>query len=155
MQNKKFLQRQSWYYPESLTRKLSRPKIVFWLLVKTFSSIVTYLLIVIAFDLAKVLVFFGFLILFFNFSSIDINSKSFIIFATWTRTATVIFVSLLVLIRGLTTSHRYTRLSIGQLSFLSIVISRKLRKGWSLVFFDQPLTSITTRVHFSDTRGRL
>lgn len=78
-------------------------KLVFELLVKIFIDIMTYFLKIIILNLAKVLLLFGLLILFFGFDSIDTSDESFTISATYLRTLTVIFVFFLNFIRRVIT----------------------------------------------------
>lgn len=68
--------------PKILSTKSPRLKLVFGLLVRTFIGILNSFLTGIAFDLAKILLFFRLLILFFHFNSIDANGKSYAIFST-------------------------------------------------------------------------
>lgn len=65
-----------------MTKRLSRLKLVFWLLVRIFVGIMTHFLTVIILDLAKVLSFLVLLILLFDFGSIDANGGGSLILKT-------------------------------------------------------------------------
>lgn len=67
LERKNCCRKQLLYWPESLTGSTLRLTLVVLLLIGTLIGIVTHLLIVIAIDLAKVLLLFEFLILFFDF----------------------------------------------------------------------------------------
>lgn len=82
-------------------------------MIEIFISIITYFLISIVFDLAKILLFFILLVLFFDFTSIiDTSSKNFAIFSTKTRALTVIFIFFLIFVKELIIKYKYIRLSI-------------------------------------------
>lgn len=71
-----------------------------------------YFLTVILLNLAKILLFFKLLVLFFDFNSNDINGEDFVIFVTRLKALIIIFVLVLISIAGLITKRKYTRPNI-------------------------------------------